>query len=351
MPQKVDAVAVEIPDGTEGDEIRRFNHKLVCMSSGRLGIMRADKLRAATLCGPHTNFALRIAVDGKISIQKIQEREPGLHDAIVNGLPWRVITKAVALRFPQLPPLIQQCGAASVDKGEGELQILRRLHSLVTQEKKDGLTPDYQRIKKRALASRCEISSPFVPVHAEVCRWQRRQFLGGNGAVLPSSWLFHKKPGPCLVGSLGCRWPNRPTCLGLSRFHQIGMGERHWHGLRHQKMPALQRVCKEAGDSQPHHVRDKRPRRPSWPALGRGWQGRCCAWVHPHAMAPFVLNAKIPGESPHDSLEGIAHDFVPWNVCMLVKLVMLTCTLVKLIRMQQGPVMSCSLLDVFNIYI
>ena len=74
MPQKVDAVAVEIPDGTEGDEIRRFNHKLVCMSSGRLGIMRADKLRAATLCGPHTNFALRIAVDEG---QNLNSKDPG----------------------------------------------------------------------------------------------------------------------------------------------------------------------------------------------------------------------------------------------------------------------------------
>ena len=64
MPQKVDAVAVEIPDGSEGDEIRRFNHKLVNMSSGRLGIMHADKLRAAALCGSHTNLPLRIAADG-----------------------------------------------------------------------------------------------------------------------------------------------------------------------------------------------------------------------------------------------------------------------------------------------
>ena len=70
-----------------------------------------------------------ITVDGKISIQKIQERDPGLHDAIVNGLPWRMITKAVAQNFPPLLPLIQQCGNASLVKGEGELQILRRLHS------------------------------------------------------------------------------------------------------------------------------------------------------------------------------------------------------------------------------
>ena len=110
----MDAVAVEIPDGSEGDEIRRFNHKLVNMSSGRLGIRHADKLRAATLRGSQTNFASRIAadgvehhsegvtVDGKISIQKIQERDPGLHDVIVNGLPWRMITKAVAPEFPSI---------------------------------------------------------------------------------------------------------------------------------------------------------------------------------------------------------------------------------------------------------
>ena len=323
MPQKVDAVAVEIPDGSEGDEIRRFNHQLVGMSSGRLGVMQADKLRAATLCGSHTNNGVehnneRITVDGKLSLQKIQERDPGLHDAIVNGLPWRMITKAVAQNFPELLPLIQQCGNASLVKGEGELQILIRLHNVFIQEKKDGLMPDYQRIKKRALASRpaCAKSAPHLyQFMLKFAGGQDGSFLAETEQFCRAHGSSTKSLGPALWEILAADVKGRTDqhvwvrhAFKLAWVKDIGTPSDIKRCLHSKEFAKRLEVANQLM-SETKGIVDK---------LGMPWavDGKVAAalgFTH-IAMAAFLLNAKIPGESYHDSLEGIAHDFVPWNV-------------------------------------
>ncbi|CAK9102533.1 unnamed protein product [Durusdinium trenchii] len=252
------------------------------------------------------------ALEGEqLVVKRWKERDPGLHDAIVNGLQWR---KAVAQNFPQLLRLTQQCGNASLVKGEGELQILRRLHSLFTQEKNEGLMPDYQRIKKRALASwpACAKSTPhlyqfmlkFAGGHDGSFLVETEQFCRAHGSST-------KSMGPALWEVLAADVRGRTekhvwvrhAFIKLAWVKDIGTVSDIKRCLRSKEFAKRLEIANHIV-SETKGIVDH---------LGLPWavDGKVAAalgFTH-IAMAAFLLNAKIPGEASHDSLEGIAHDF------------------------------------------
>ncbi|CAJ1452428.1 unnamed protein product [Effrenium voratum] len=156
LPERVNAIAVDV---------RQFNATLVANAGGALGHLEPAVLKAATLCGSHTNFVLRICEqqvkhdnaaicsEGRISLEKIRARDE---------LMWQAITEGV----------------------------LRRIHSLYVQAS----DPDFQLIKKQALASKPQCAASVPAMY---------QFLlkasgGKDGTLLAETERFvqqHCQPG------------------------------------------------------------------------------------------------------------------------------------------------------------
>ncbi|CAE7611208.1 unnamed protein product [Symbiodinium sp. CCMP2592] len=155
---RITALAVEITDAS----VRRFNEDLVRGSGGQLGELDGDMLKVVSLAGSHTNFMLRLlsqgaalstsaaSVDGRLSLEKVARRDPELANAAREGLVWDVISREVATRWPQFLGLVQSAMNATLQKQESEMQLLHRVHRLVSAVEK----VDFSSIKKQALASK-----------------------------------------------------------------------------------------------------------------------------------------------------------------------------------------------------
>ena len=181
-------------------------------------------LKIVSLCGSHTNFSLRIlldgvphsyepaTVDGKLNLARVQELDPGLAQADREGLPWQMISAEVATRWPEFLHMVQSAGNALLTKAESEMQLLRRIHTMSTRMEAAG-SLEFQKVKKLALASKppCSARVPhlytsllcsFAEAPPHQC-WQRaRCFFAAAPpahAVLARTcgklWRQHPKPG------------------------------------------------------------------------------------------------------------------------------------------------------------
>ena len=171
VPSRVQAVGVEVCDPKE----REFNAQLVHSSGEALGCMDASILKVLSLSASHTNWALRlivsraphntgvVSVEGRISMELVQQRDPVLAEHAQVGLHWQIVSAEVAKRFPDLLLMIQASYNATLQKTESELQLLRRVCTLLARHGA-GSTPDYATVKKQALASRppCGDSLPGI---------------------------------------------------------------------------------------------------------------------------------------------------------------------------------------------
>ncbi|CAJ1429452.1 unnamed protein product [Effrenium voratum] len=282
ISEKVNAVACEV----EGDTVRAWNQKLVASSNGALGRLEPNKLKAVTLCGSHTNFALRvckdelphnndlICVDGRISLAKIKARDSKLYEAVTDGVTWRVLAKEVAASFPNFLQMLQQYGNASLQRGEHELQVLRRIHGLYTQAAAAG-RPDFAAIKKKALASKpaCAHSVPAMYQFAlKACG-------GSDGAMLADTEQFVRQQ--CASNrQLGTElW----EILG-----QDGKGKLAGHALARFRHAIIKLA----------YARQCDPR--LFLALS----------FTDMALAAHVLNIKLNNEKKYESMGAIAHDYV-----------------------------------------
>ena len=171
VPSLVHAVATEI----DGREQRQWNEDLVSSAGGALGVLEGDSLRAVSLCGGHTNFMLRcfldgvqheegpVTLNGKLSLEALQKTDPCFHQAAVQGVEWDLVPLQVLREWPQLADVIQRAGNAQLNRGEHELQVLRRLHTLYMAASARGPV-DFLEVKKKALASKpsCASSIPAM---------------------------------------------------------------------------------------------------------------------------------------------------------------------------------------------
>ena len=169
---KVHAVGVEV----ESDEVRRWNERLFASANGLLGQLQPEALKITSICGSHTNAALRLFRDqvahnnelvttgGRLSIEQLRLRDPAFGDAAADGLTWDVIAASVARDVPDILPLISRSGNTSLQRGEHELQVLRRIHATYTRMHSEGHQPAFANIKKSILASKpkCATSVPHM---------------------------------------------------------------------------------------------------------------------------------------------------------------------------------------------
>ena len=185
---KVQAVGIEIED----DEQRRWNNAFIASAGGALGKPDVEQIKVLSVCGSHTNMVLRVFFDavehqgnpdvciqGRLSMASLKEKDPTFYEAVENGVMWEVVPSFIAKEFPQLADIIQQSGNASLNRGESELQMLRRLHNLFMQKHSNGEPVDYQSIKQRALAAKPPFAASLPHMWAFALK-----FSGGSMAPL-----------------------------------------------------------------------------------------------------------------------------------------------------------------------
>lgn len=154
VSNRVNAVATEVCS----DEQRLWNERLVSAAGGSLGECRGQELKALSLSASHTNFCLRIMLDS------VRMKDAAFHEAATKGLTWDVIPKVVIDQWPCLPALIQQGGNVDVNRGEHELQLLRRLHQMYIDRANKGETTNLDDTKKKHW-----LPSHLLPAHWPSC--------------------------------------------------------------------------------------------------------------------------------------------------------------------------------------
>ena len=171
-PSRVNAIGIEV--ASEGE--REFNKQLVMSAGSQLGQMDSAALKVLSLSGSHTNWALRlvasgsphasdiISVNGHVSFELVEKRDKCLADHAREGLTWQIIASEVGRRFPELLQMVQASCNATLQKTESELQLLRRVCSLLSKVA-DG-KPDYKLIKKQALASKPPCGDSLAGIYA-----------------------------------------------------------------------------------------------------------------------------------------------------------------------------------------
>ena len=195
VPARIDAIAVEIGD----EEHRVYNQRLVDAAGGALGTMDSKLLKVLSLSASHTNFVLRLvacaarhdspdlSVNGLLSLQQVRARDSVFAEHVEQGLSWRVISKEVAEAFPKILQLIQASQNATLQKAESEVQLLRRIFSLASNQ----ASPDFQAIKKMALSSKPPCGDCFAPLYNFALR-----FCGGSeGSFLRETEIFIRSAG------------------------------------------------------------------------------------------------------------------------------------------------------------
>ena len=144
-----------------------------------------------SIAGSHTNFVLRlfldgvpsghpdVSVEGALCLERLKMKDPSLHKACVEGLRWEVIQAVVAEQVPKTIEVIQRAGNTTLHRPEHELQCMLRMHSLWRAKRAAGLTADYAAIRKQALASQPQCSSSMPSMFVFLLR-----HCGGEEAPL-----------------------------------------------------------------------------------------------------------------------------------------------------------------------
>ena len=185
-PSRVNAIGIEV--ASEGE--REFNKQLVMSAGSQLGQMDSEALKALSLSGSHANWALRlvasgsphasdiISVNGHVSFELVEKRDKCLADHAREGLTWQIIASEVGRRFPELLQMVLASCNATLQKTESELQLLRRVCSLLSKVA-DG-KPDYKLIKKQALASKPPRGDSLAGIYAFALKPHVSMILNGS---------------------------------------------------------------------------------------------------------------------------------------------------------------------------
>jgi hypothetical protein len=156
-------VAAEVEEADKDFNIELFQH-----AKGLLGsIDSVAEAIIASLSNSHTSFVTRvvseevphagnqkICKDGHFSMAVCKTESPELHDVSITGMEWRVIRKPALDTWPELPGLIQESKNTNIERGEHDLQLLRRCQNLVAAQVQRGERPDLEKVKRAALRSK-----------------------------------------------------------------------------------------------------------------------------------------------------------------------------------------------------
>ena len=190
VQDRVNAIAVEVSNSAE----LTWNHTLVSHHQGSLGSMDTSQIKVLSLAGSHTNFVMRlfdqevehsnekVCANGKLSKEMLCRHDPQFHDAVVSGYQWRVLSKHVTTQLPELLTMVQRVGNATLAKGEHELQLLRRLHSIWVTQSQVG-SVDFQKVKQIASPG---VSAPLLKTLPHLFSFA----LKASGGMTP--WLVQE---------------------------------------------------------------------------------------------------------------------------------------------------------------
>ena len=144
-----------------------WNHDFFKHAENMLGTMDTSQIKALSLAGSHTNAVLRcfaqelphegdemVTHKGKLNLELLRKRDPDFFRAVQDGVLWRVLSKDVAQQLPQLLSLVQRMGNATLQRGEHEVQLMRRLHGMWLSRSHGGGHVDFMEIKRRALTGK-----------------------------------------------------------------------------------------------------------------------------------------------------------------------------------------------------
>ena len=117
-----------------------WNHDFFKHAENMLGTMDTSQIKALSLAGSHTTAVLRcfaqelphegdemVTHKGKLNLELLRRRDPDFFRAVQDGA---LASLDVAQQRPQLLSLVQRMGNATLQRGEHEVQLTRRLHGM-----------------------------------------------------------------------------------------------------------------------------------------------------------------------------------------------------------------------------
>ena len=182
-------ICVEVPP-VDSAAVLTFNQNLVEQSLGKLAPVSPETMKFATLAGSHTNQVLRcflngtlsdvseVCTEGRLDMMKLQAKDGAFHDACLNGVTWRVVSRQVVERFPAFCKLAQSAANASghIAREETELQLCRKIFRVLETKAAAGKSDcTFQDVKEEVLRSRPRNSGTVPWLFAFTAR-----FSGGS---------------------------------------------------------------------------------------------------------------------------------------------------------------------------
>ena len=161
-------ICVEVPP-VDSAAVLTFNQNLVEQSLGKLALVSPETMKFATLAGSHTDQVLRcflngtlsdvseVCTEGRLDMMKLQAKDGAFHDACLNGVTWRVVSRQVVERFAAFCKLAQSAANASghIAREETELQLCRKIFRVLETKAAAGKSDcAFQDVKEEVLRSR-----------------------------------------------------------------------------------------------------------------------------------------------------------------------------------------------------
>ena len=188
------ALGCEIPPNSTGAAWRKFNVELANKSDGYLPEVDADNLDIVSARGSHTTSGVRcmklgakgihdaLCTDGKVSRNKIIDRQPSMNEPIDKGMKYTVIKWQLAMACPRLMEILSRTGNAShgVARTQTALQGCKRVLSLASTMPKD--TPDFW--EKVARAACIGMAPDYAETAKAYCGFVQQWSGGKDGRVI-----------------------------------------------------------------------------------------------------------------------------------------------------------------------
>ncbi|CAK9026065.1 Uncharacterized protein SCF082_LOCUS17338 [Durusdinium trenchii] len=297
VDSKVNGIAVEVEDSH-----RNFNQQICLAAAGALGTVDSMALKAVTLCGSHTNYALRLIV------------QEAFYKAATTGITFKVLNKEVARQWPDLLPMIQQYGNASLQKQEHELQMLCRLHALYVAQHAKGGAVSFAEIKRKALQSRPPCAAAVPALYSFVLKASGgstgellketerfvRQRCSSARSLGADLWevLAHEPKGFASSGSLALF---RHAMVKLA-YSSKKMGKAECKKMFSQDIKrdvvTADALMNELRSLARHHADPSTP------------QVFIAQGLTDQMLASFAIKLRLPDEKLYESFDEICHDFV-----------------------------------------
>ena len=202
------ACCVEVAPGDR--KVEAFNQKLCCGSD--LAPVPDGSIKFGSLACGHTNAGLRclqagspcshqcLSVLGKMSLQKVEEKDQMMATAARTGLYWRVYKASIREEYPEALAIIQGARNTRVGAPITEVAGLRQLHAGASAAQRSGLEPDWEVIRRAAL--RCQ--PPWASHVDDMIQFVVAKSGGFEGHAISYLAAFYRQFAKSMERKLNC---------------------------------------------------------------------------------------------------------------------------------------------------